>query len=119
MKKTLKKARTRDEFFELTRDWYGVGLTFTGSFYKSTGDYCIVQDESWYSRLSSRDSELGQYNGLRPILDSTFGELYCGGVATHHYGQYRSSGYRSNKRLKKLYQSVLSPKYQEVVSNYS
>ena len=115
----MKKCRTRDEFFELTRDWYGVGLTFSGSIYYPR--YEIDQKERWYSKLEgprARDKEFSQYDGLKVILASTFGEIYCGGVAGSHYGQYKVVGYRNKKRLEKLYQTVLSPQYQEVVSNY-
>lgn len=116
-----KKPSSRDEFFSLTKEWYGVGLTFIGHVGNRSGSYEIDQLEDWYSELvipKQREKELGQYEGLKPILLWTFGQLTCGGVAASHYGQYKFDGYRNQKRLKKLYQSTLSPYYQEIVHNY-
>jgi len=33
------------------------------------------------------DKKYGQYDGLNVLLNTCFGKLSCGGVATYHYGQ--------------------------------
>lgn len=102
------KPRTKKEFYEMTKNMYGVGLSLKEC---SVGFYKVQGKQSVYDRLpipSLWNSKYGQYNGLKIFLNHTFGELYCGGVAGSHYGQYRY-GYRDKLRLTKLCRSEYVP----------
>lgn len=100
----LDMPKNENEFKQFTEAIYGVELGVDclaypkGSFtnrdgfeykckYEITG---MTQDE--YAKnpiMKLWDKKYGQYDGLKVLLDTCFGELICGGVATYHYGQTR------------------------------
>ena len=86
------------EFGEATKNLYGVRLSVDcmayglGSFsnYQYACKYEVKEKESDYSKVAVYklwEEKLSQYDGLKALLDLTFGELFCGGVASSHYGQ--------------------------------
>lgn len=94
--------KNEKEFKLFTKNIYGVELGVNciaypkGSFTNSGGyeyncKYEITgMTESEYSKnpiMKLWNDKYGQYDGLRVLLNSCFGELSCGGVATYHYGQ--------------------------------
>ena len=96
----LKLPTNENEFKEFTKNIYGIELgvkciayPFNGKEYKC--EYSIQGvTESEYSKnkiYKLWDKKFSQYDGLKVLLNSVFGELYCGGVATYHYGQCRCS----------------------------
>ena len=76
-----------DEFKLYTKMFYGIELTCKWSsdiayyeVYESEDDYCKVPlYRCW-------EKKFGQYDGLKVLLDNTFGTLSCGGVGNSHYG---------------------------------
>lgn len=91
-----------NEFKQFTKAIYGIELEVEclaypeGLFTKRDGfthscKYQIIgttQDE--YAKnpiMKLWDKKYGQYDGLKVLLNTCFGELSCGGVATYHYGQ--------------------------------
>lgn len=100
--------KTRKDFFDMTKNMYGVGLGIKGSF----GQYEIEAVEGKYSKLPIPrmwDKKLGQYDGLKPFLNTVFNKLRCGGVAGSHYGQFNLKGHRHKLRLQKFWQSEFVP----------
>lgn len=88
------------QFKEFTKNIYGVELgisciayPFNGKDYKC--EYRITgMKETDYSKnqiYKLWEKRFSQYDGLKVLLNSVFGELYCGGVASVHYGQSRCS----------------------------
>lgn len=95
----LDMPKNEGEFKEFTKNIYGVELgvdclaypkgSFSGNDYsckyKITG-----MEESKYSQnpiMQLWNKKYGQYDGLKVLLNTCFGVLSCGGVATYHYGQ--------------------------------
>jgi hypothetical protein len=84
-----------DEFKLYTKIFYGVELScdyngYVGDEY-GHGSYKVKEDQCNYSKcLLYRcwSKKFGHYDELRVLLNETFGELYCGGVAGSHYGQF-------------------------------
>jgi len=87
------------EFKQATKNLYGVELSVScmayplGSFHKY--DYsCRYEIEGLSQEGYSKgdiyklwEKEFSQYKGLKILLSSCFGELFCGGVGAYHYGQ--------------------------------
>lgn len=99
---------TRQEFFDMTKNMFGVGLGVTGNAW----NYEIDGDQSIYARLpipALWDVKYSQYDGLKVFLEFTFGPLSCGGVAGTHYGSFHQKGYRHKRRLQKFWQSEFVP----------
>jgi len=101
--------KTRQEFFDMTKSMYGVGLGVSnyGIF-----SYKIEARESVYAKLPLPrlwDRKFSQYDGLKKLLEIPFNRLSCGGVAYSHYGQFHSKGYRHKLRLRKFWQSRFVP----------
>lgn len=98
--------RCNDEFRIYTRLLYGVELNCKCHIYypsltdliysseiKAKGDYCIKEKEDDYRKIELYrcwERKFGWYDGLKELLNSTFGPLYCGGVASSHYGQFQN-----------------------------
>jgi len=95
----LKMPKNEKEFKLFTKLIYGIELNVeclaypTGSF-KNHEYNCKYQitglTHSEYSKneiMKLWDKKFGQYDGLKVLLNTCFGELICGGVATYHYGQ--------------------------------
>lgn len=107
----VRKPRTRQEFYELTKAMYGVGLGVTGHTNGHSGSYRIEANQIVYAHLdipSLWDKKYSQYVGLKFFLDTCFGPLTCGGVAGTHYGQFKC-GHRDGLRLKKFFESEFVP----------
>jgi len=99
----IEMPKNKEEFKEITKALYGIELdveclayrkgVFSGSDYSCK--YEIVgTDQDKYSKnpiYKLWDKEFGQYDGLKVLLNTCFGELICGGVAGTHYGQTRCS----------------------------
>ena len=90
--------KNNDEFKEFTKKVYGVELSVHCVAYPTSGieykcEYTIQGiDEDTYSKnkiYKLWEKEFSQYDGLKVLLDSVFGKIYCGGVAKYHYGQCR------------------------------
>mgnify|MGYP000327236496 CR=1 FL=1 len=86
------------EFREFTKNIYGVELSVDCLAYPKgalgDGYSCKYEiqgiEESEYCKkglMPLWNDKYGQYDGLKVFLNSCFGELSCGGVATYHYGQ--------------------------------
>lgn len=87
------------KFKQITKALYGVQLGVDcmayplGSFsnYKYACKYEITgieqQEYSQNPIMKLWEKKYSQYDGLKPLLNSCFGVLFCGGVATYHYGQ--------------------------------
>lgn len=98
----IEMPKNEDEFKEFTKQIYGVELGVDclaypiGSFgdddkrkysckYQITG---MKQDDYSQTEIMKLwNKKYGQYDGLTVLLDTCFGDLSCGGVATYHYGQ--------------------------------
>ena len=86
--------KTNEEFKQYTKSFYGVELNcdvvvFPNS-KSSNVSYKILEQEREYSKgalYQKWEEKYGKYQGLKVLLNLTFGELYCGGVANYHYGQ--------------------------------
>lgn len=101
--------KTRRDFFEMTKNMYGVGLGVTTN---SGRSYEIDGLERIYSKLPVArlwDKKYSQYDGLRVFLEYVFNSLVCGGVASRHYGQFEPKGHRHKLRLQKFWQSEFVP----------
>jgi hypothetical protein len=97
----IEMPKNQEEFKEITKALYGIELdveclayqknTFSRSEYSCK--YEIVgTDHDEYSKnpiYKLWDKEFSQYDGLKVLLNTCFGELICGGVAGTHYGQTR------------------------------
>ena len=92
--------KNNDEFKEFTKKVYDVELSVYCIAYPTSGnnyqcEYKIQgMDEDEYSKNKTYklwEKHFGQYDGLKVLLNSIFGEIYCGGVAQYHYGQCRCS----------------------------
>lgn len=97
----LDMPKNLEEFREFTKNIYGIELSVDclaypkGSF--SGNDYsCKYQITGMYEHEYSQtpimmlwDKKYGQYDGLKVLLNTCFGTLSCGGVASYHYGQTR------------------------------
>lgn len=104
------KPKTRQEFYELTKNMYGVGLGVTGHF----DSYEVEGIQSKYDRTPVAalwNKKYGQY-GLKVFLNTVFGPLSCGGVAGSHYGQFYC-GHRDGLRLRKFWESEFVPSDKE------
>lgn len=110
----VRKPRTRQEFYDMTKAMYGVGLGVTGRI----GFYQIEADQSIYAYLPIPklwDKKFSQYDGLKVLLEAAFGKLGTGGVASSHYGSH-SYGHRDELRLRKFWQSEFVPSDEAAVS---
>lgn len=108
--------RTRKDFFDMTKNMYGVGLGVIGDI----GRYRIDAIEDIYSELEIPklwDKKYGQYNGLKPFLAHTFNSVSCGGVSNSHYGQFNLKGYRHKLRLINFWKSEFVPSENIAMSN--
>ena len=104
----VKLPETRQEFFDMTKNMFGVGLGVSGD----TGRYRIEATEDKYSELEIPklwNKKYGQYDGLKVFLEFVFNGLSCGGVAETHYGQFNLKGYRHKLRLEKFFRSEFVP----------
>lgn len=111
----VRKPRTRQEFYDMTKAMYGVGLGVTGR----VGFYQIEAAESIYARLpigALWDKKYSQYDGLKVLLEVAFGKLSTGAVAHSHYGSHDIKGYRDKLRLQKFWQSEFVPSDEAAVS---
>lgn len=90
-----------DEFKLYTKYFYGIELkcnwkcyiNFEGQNF-ANGNYEIEELERQYSKVPLYrcwEKKFGWYDGLKVLLNETFGKLYCGGVAGSHYGQVEIS----------------------------
>lgn len=86
--------KNNDEFKDYTKKFYGVELNCNVTVYPDNSSmgvkYEVVEQEDDYSEgelYKLWEKKFGQYDGLKVLLNATFGELCCGGVANHHYGQ--------------------------------
>lgn len=108
----LPQPRTKQEFFEMTKNMFGVGLGVSGRTYHNSGTYEIEAVESLYSKLEIPrmwNKKYGQYDGLKIFLEFTFSALTCGGVASRHYGQFNTKGHRHKLRLQSFWKSQFVP----------
>jgi len=93
-------APTNDkEFGEVTKKLYGIKLSVDclaypiGAFGEKREYACkyeIRESQNDYSKgkiYQLWEKKFSQYDGLKPLLNLTFGRLSCGGVAGSHYGQ--------------------------------
>lgn len=100
IKLKIKPPKNLRDFREATRNIYGVELSVDclaypeGSFGDSYGKYncqfevCEREEEYKGGEIYKLwEDKLSQYDGLRPLLNTTFGRTFCGGVARSHYGQ--------------------------------
>ena len=94
--------KNNDEFRDYTKRFYGVELNCNVMVYPDDDrlgvQYKVVEYEHDYCQgelYQLWEDKFGQYDGLKVLLNACFGELYCGGVASHHYGQTEPI---SNKR---------------------
>lgn len=83
-----------EEFRKFTKKYYGIELDIEIKFHynnnsiinyliKSYNDCYIFSKNKVYNLW---DTEFGEYDGLRILLDSLFGEITSGGVGSAHYG---------------------------------
>lgn len=86
--------KNNDEFKDYTRRFYGVELNCKVTVYPDNSSmgiqYEVVEYEHDYCQgelYQLWEDKFGQYDGLKVLLNACFGELCCGGVASHHYGQ--------------------------------
>ena len=119
--KNIELPKNLKEFKEITKLLYGVKLSVDcraypeGSFsnYKYSCQYKIKENQNDYSKgeiYQLWDEKFSQYDGLKVLLNSVFGELFCDGVAGRHYGQTkcdkktwdRIKNWDSNNDLKNL-----------------
>lgn len=87
-----------DEFKLYTKYLYGVELECQYDQYlkgnEAIGLYKVKGKVKNYSKgdlYKAWEKKFGSYDGLKVLLNNTFGTLYSGGVAIHHYGQVRIS----------------------------
>ena len=82
--------KTNEEFKIFTKKYYGVELNCKVVVFDEGVTYKIIEKESEYSKgelYQQWEEMFSQYDGLKVLLDALFGDLSCGGVASHHYGQ--------------------------------
>lgn len=108
----VRSPKTRNEFYEMTKNMYGSGLTFSAT----TWRYEIIERQSDYDHTPLGklwNKKYTSYDGLKVFLNTTFGDLQTGGVAGFHYGSYKMviGGYRAKKRIEKLINSKLSSRF--------
>ena len=103
-----KPPKNNNEFREYTKNLYGVELNCKVTVYPDNSNlgvkYQIIENEKIYSKndlYQKWEDKFGIYDGLKILLNATFGELCCGGVAGHHYGQTNSIGNERRKILRK------------------
>ena len=98
----LEPPKNLKEFKKATKNLYGIELSIDCIAYplNSFGEqeyscqYQIRENQDEYSKgeiYQLWEKRFSQYDGLKLLLNLTFGELSCGGVADHHYGQTRCS----------------------------
>jgi len=108
----IPQPRNKQEFFEMTKNMFGVGLGVSGRTYHKSGNYEIEAVERLYSSLEIPrmwNKKYGQYDGLKVFLEFTFSSLTCGGVAARHYGQFNTKGHRHRLRLQNFWKSQSVP----------
>ncbi|MBU0958982.1 MAG: hypothetical protein KKB31_03475 [Nanoarchaeota archaeon] len=82
--------KTNEEFKKFTKKYYGVELSVEVIVWDDGVSYKIRESQNEYCKnelYSLWDKKFTQYDGLKVLLKSLFGDLSCGGVATSHYGQ--------------------------------
>ncbi len=92
--------KTNEEFKEFTKKYYGVELNVDVVVWDDGIQYEIKEEHSEYSKnglYKLWDKKFGQYDGLKILLSSLFGDLTCGGVAGSHYGQTKLSKSKANE----------------------
>jgi hypothetical protein len=90
----IKLPSNSDEFRKFTKKYYGIELDIKVDIYDTdnyTLRYEVVYDNENYIYSQNKvyqlwETEFGEYDGLRVLLDSLFGEINCGGVGGTHYG---------------------------------
>ena len=99
----LEPPKNLKEFRKATKNLYGIKLNVDclayplnafGDKQKYSCKYQIIENEDKYSKgkiYQLWEKRFGEYEGLQLLLNLTFGEVFCGGVANHHYGQTRCS----------------------------
>lgn len=96
-----KNPPTCNEEFKLyTKYFYGVELNCIFNCYSSGGYYEVRERESDYSKIPLYrcwEKKFGWYDGLKVLLNNTFGPLYCGGVGGSHYGQFEVTNTSAEK----------------------
>ena len=97
----IKAPTNNKEFGIITKNLYGVKLSVDclayslfpfGKNHKYGCKYEIRELQNDYSKgeiYQLWEKKFSQYDGLKILLNLTFGVLTCGGVAEHHYGQTR------------------------------
>lgn len=113
---------TREEFKQYTKAFYGVEIDCEAFVYPVSTNlsvsYLVVQRERDNAKCELYrmwDKKFGKYDGLRVLLDATFGELACGGVAHSHYGQTKGL---SEERRKILKNWDNTPNSDKVIKDY-
>lgn len=94
---------TNKEFMKYTKNFYGVELTCKCTVYKSGVSYEVQELEKEYSQVplyKKWEKKFSQYDGLKVLLNATFGRLTCGGVASRHYGQTELTDINRLEKLK-------------------
>jgi hypothetical protein len=87
-----------DEFKLYTKYLYGVILECSYDQYlkedNAVGLYHVSGNVLEYSKgdlYRAWEKKFGSYDGLKVLLNNTFGRVCSGGVAAHHYGQVKIS----------------------------
>jgi len=107
----IEKPKNSQEFREFTKKVYGVSLDVDcfvypdGSFsnYTYTANYKVRGNQSEYDKkglMPLWEEKFGQYDGLKVLLDWCFGDVFCGGVASSHYGQTKVPTKKDYERIK-------------------
>jgi hypothetical protein len=99
----VKLPKNNEEFKKFTKKYYGVELNAKVIVYKESVRYKILEahNDCMKNELyKAWEDKFGSYDGLTILLNSLFGELSCGGVATSHYGDTHLSKDKCERLLK-------------------
>ena len=101
--------RNAAELALLSKWYFGKPLHLSSfSIFKTGGRYEIAEPYNSYHgkgwNFSQGSCDGYDYSGR--FWDAGFGELYCGGIATHSYGQFHVKGHRNKIRLEALAKEI-------------
>lgn len=95
------KPVSDDELAILSNWYFGKPLHVDFDFYTESGSYKVIEK---YNDYHGKGYEFGEccihgYHHSRAFWNFVFGVLYCGGIASSSYGQFRANSERDKKRL--------------------
>lgn len=103
----VRKPRNAEDFANMTEGMYGKPLHMRIA---NTYRYEVEEDHrgddgyAEFPLMRLWNLKVGQYEGIKIALNTTFGELGTGGTARTAYGSYKLNSHRDKLRIEKFFQ---------------